>query len=70
MSSPLANRLSLVVEGVIALSIIGWTLSRHARTNKEHTPGLDQGLKLGLVLILIAIGANLAGTLVDELGLS
>lgn len=60
-SIPLANRLSLVAEGVIALSIIGWTLSRHARTNKEHTPGLDQGLKLGLVLILIAIGANLAG---------
>ena len=57
---PLANRLSLLGEGLLALLIIGWTLRRHAQPDEWHA-GRDQGLRAAFVLILVAIGANTVG---------
>jgi small-conductance mechanosensitive channel len=58
---PLANRLSLIGEGTLALLIIAWTLRRHTRSGESHVPGVEVGLQLGFLLVLIAIVANLAG---------
>jgi potassium efflux system protein len=57
---PLANRLSLLGEGLLALFIIGWALRRHAHPDEWHA-GRDQGLRAAFVLISVAIGANIAG---------
>ncbi len=57
---PLANRLSLLGEGLLALFIIGWALRRHSHPDEWHA-GRDQGLRAAFVLISVAIGANIAG---------
>jgi len=58
---PLANRLSLIGEGTLALLIIGWTLRRRTKSGESHIPGVEAGLQLSFLLVLIAIGANVAG---------
>ena len=58
---PLANRLVLIGEGALALLITGWTLRQHAISSAQRVLGLDAGLQISFLLILIAIAANIAG---------